>query len=338
MTPQQLNDYLFHVTESEKKYKAEGRNTFFDTLEKRESDNPVVGSVYILNNVKNDPHRNESATMYFKKNSRFCVTPYHVHDWIELNYMYSGNCVQTINGREYRMKQGQCVLIDKDTPHEISFLREEDILYSIMIQPEYLNSSFFSRLSHDSIITEFFINAISEEKDHRNYIFFHSENSRRFSAFMNELVCELIEPSYCSNDIANSLFNLVLCELILCYSKYNEIRDRKMNTTSISSVLIYIEDHFKTCTLSETADHFNLNPTYLSTLIKQKLNITFKDLVQKQKLYYATSLLKNTKLTIVEVAHEAGYENMNFFYRKFFNAYGCTPKEYRHKQQETKTV
>ena len=102
-----------------------------------------------------------------------------------------------------------------------------------------------------------------------------------------------------------------------------------MNTTSISAVLTYIENNFKTCTLTSAADYFGLNPNYLFTLIRQKLNTTYKDLIQKQKLYYAAALLRNSKPTIMEAAYEAGYENMNFFYRKFHEIYGCTPKQYR---------
>ena len=51
--------------------------------------------------------------------------------------------------------------------------------------------------------------------------------------------------------------------------------------------------------------------------------------VEAQRLGHAASLLRNTDRPVEEVAHEVGYENLTFFYRKFREAYGLAPAEYR---------
>ena len=43
----------------------------------------------------------------------------------------------------------------------------------------------------------------------------------------------------------------------------------------------------------------------------------------------ASFLLKNTKLTIEEIALNIGYENLSYFYRLFEKTYGMTPRTYR---------
>jgi AraC-like DNA-binding protein len=57
--------------------------------------------------------------------------------------------------------------------------------------------------------------------------------------------------------------------------------------------------------------------------------MTYKQLVQSQKLKYAAKFLRNTNMSVTEIANEAGYENISFFYQKFQEHYGCSPKEYR---------
>jgi len=40
-------------------------------------------------------------------------------------------------------------------------------------------------------------------------------------------------------------------------------------------------------------------------------------------------LLKNTNMTIEEIASNVGYENISFFYRLFKKRYGTSPKKYK---------
>ena len=74
-----------------------------------------------------------------------------------------------------------------------------------------------------------------------------------------------------------------------------------------------------------------MNPNYLSNYIKKQTGHTFTQLVQDQRLMYAGSLLRNTDIPVAETANMAGYENVSFFYKKFLEKYGCSPKEYRNR-------
>lgn len=267
--------------------------------------------------------------LYLKKQSRFLECPMHIHNWIEINYMYSGCCSQIINDTSYVLKKGQVVLIDTDTPHATAILGEDDIMVSLLINKDYLTSNFFNRFSKDSILSSFFINSINKNTNHDNYIVFHSERSRKLPLFFNELICEIYDPSINSTDIINSLFTLVLCELINVYEKDMELENLDMNRNSISPILRFIEGNYATCTLESTARFFNMNPNYLTTLLKQRTGHSYKELVQQQRISKAAQLLKNTNSSVTEIANTIGYENISFFYKKFKERYGCSPKEYR---------
>lgn len=325
----QLDNYFRKITDSEKKYIAQGHNTFFDDLETVIIDGPERIEAKVLYNTNNYQHHNQANSMYIKKNSRFCITPYHIHDWVEIGYMYSGSCKQKINGKEYTQRKGQVILIDKDTPHELSFMKEDDILISIMIKPEYLNAGFFNRISNDNILTSFFINTLSNERLHNSYIVFPENQSTKLSFYMNELFCEMIDASPYNEDRIDSLFTLILCELIELYSMQKEVVFEQSGEASLVAIVKYIENNYRNCSLESVADHFALNPSYLSFLIKKKLNTNYIDLIQRQRLKSAKTYLMNTNMSVVEIANTVGYDNMNFFYKKFKKLYGATPSEYR---------
>lgn len=320
-----LDNNLRALTSSEKKYLSGEKGHAFDKL-------PLVdcnGQKVKLMLFSNTSEMISNNFLYIKKQSRFQACPAHIHDWIEINYMYSGQCPQIINGTSYVLEQGQVVLIDTDTPHSTSALEMNDIMISLVISKEFLNINFFNRLSKDSILSKFFINAINKNTRHDNFILFHSENSRKLPLFFNELVCEFYDPSINSPDMVSSLFTLVLCELINIYENDIGKKDLNIQRNSVIPILRYIEGNYNNCTLESTAEFFNINSNYLTTLLKQTTGNSYKELVQHQRLTKACQLLRNTDFTVTDVANQVGYENMNFFYRKFKDKYHCSPKEYR---------
>lgn len=273
--------------------------------------------------------------IFIKKQSRYQACPTHIHNWIEINYMYSGNCSQIINQTSHTLKKGQVVLIDTDTPHSTGILGDNDIMVNILIDKQYLNTNFFNRFSQDSILSEFFINSINMNTTHNNYILFHSENSPKLSLFFNELLCEMYDPSINSTDIINSLMTLVLCELINVYKEDIDHQTSNISQSLIAPILRYIEANYQTCTLESTATFFNMNPHYMTTLLKQRTGDSYKELIQRQRFTRAAWLLRNTSVSITNIANNVGYENMSFFYKKFKQKYGCSPNEYRSQMSKT---
>lgn len=51
-------------------------------------------------------------------------------------------------------------------------------------------------------------------------------------------------------------------------------------------------------------------------------------------MQYASKLLLNSSYSIDQIAHECGYQNLSFFYKKFKETYYCLPKEYRNRNKK----
>ncbi|MBR1478454.1 MAG: 2-isopropylmalate synthase [Lachnospiraceae bacterium] len=103
----------------------------------------------------------------------------------------------------------------------------------------------------------------------------------------------------------------------------------------IVEILSFIQTHYEEATLDMIAEEFHLSKPYLSKYIKEKAGLTFQDVVKEERLKRAEALLKETDLSIENVAAEVGYENVEHFNRLFKKKHGVTPVQFRKAAQKT---
>lgn len=326
MTYNQLDNLLRQYTDSEKRHLS---GLFSDYMNTPYTINKKQSQVYqftFSNLLLND-------SIMITKNQRFAPVPNHIHDYIEINYMYSGECKEWIDEKSHIIHQGQMTLIDTKTPHSIENTGENDILINFMIKKEYLSHSFLSRLNHQNLITSFFINALHEEETTLNYMIFNTENNERLQLFIHELLREYYFPSLNAKEMINSLFLLIILEMM--NSLHTNVNYESINQSNsiIINALQYIENHYLECTLESTAKHVGMSACYLTTLLKKHLHASYKELIIQLKMEHAVQKLLNTDESIDNIACQSGYQNLTFFYKKFKEIYHCSPKEYRQRNR-----
>jgi len=103
----------------------------------------------------------------------------------------------------------------------------------------------------------------------------------------------------------------------------------------IVDILSFIKQDFENVTLDTLSEEFHLSKPYLSKYIREKVGMTFQEVVRKERMKKARALLKETDLTVEVVAVEVGYENVEHFNRLFKNMYDMTPVQYRKQETES---
>lgn len=320
-----LQKKLFELTKHEVKYK----NDIQDFSDIPFKTRKIHGMEIPYVSIKEFADYKSGPLFSIKRHSRFQDFPSHCHEGIEINYMYNGSCKQIINGKEHILNCRQTLFLNPDTIHKILPLGEHDILLNININPDFLITNFLNRFSCDSILTRFFVNALTDSIQQDTFLFFDSQKSDRLSNYLENLLCEWWHPSIIAQDIMENLLSLVMCELVIIYQKQYTDTTNPFVHSQILPILRYVEENYQACTLSETARFFNLNPNYLSNLLKKHTGLSYRELVQQKKLISAEQLLRSSNLSISEIAHMIGYENISFFYKKFKERNGCLPNEYR---------
>lgn len=82
-------------------------------------------------------------------------------------------------------------------------------------------------------------------------------------------------------------------------------------------------------TVTWCATQFNFSPNYFGDMIKKEVHITAQEYIRGKIVSHAQVLLRQTNMTINEIAEELGFAYPNHFTRMFHKATGYTPLKYR---------
>lgn len=85
--------------------------------------------------------------------------------------------------------------------------------------------------------------------------------------------------------------------------------------------------------LNSVASAFGLNPNYLSGYFKEQQGENFLVFLNRTRLEQAKALLRDTALSLEEIAHRTGYSGGAVLIRNFKKYCGMTPGQYRETQE-----
>ena len=85
--------------------------------------------------------------------------------------------------------------------------------------------------------------------------------------------------------------------------------------------------------ISFYADRLHISPVYLSRVVRQVTGRTVVDYIYQMLLMEASYLLRTSQLSITQIADRLHFADTTTFTRFFKRLKGCTPKEYRQRQQ-----
>ncbi|MFR2626907.1 MAG: hypothetical protein ACLS89_04920 [Collinsella sp.] len=137
-----LDNLLLELTDSERAYRAGARYDWCDAFDwdfQPEIDDNHVHK--IGNRMRALHQKGMPEGLSIVRNSRFNPVPEHVHDYVEISYVYCGNAPQIVNGAQLTLAQNEVLLLDAACPHAIGELGEHDIMLSIVISRPMLRRS-----------------------------------------------------------------------------------------------------------------------------------------------------------------------------------------------------
>ncbi|MHB9095554.1 MAG: PocR ligand-binding domain-containing protein [Eubacteriales bacterium] len=127
------------------------------------------------------------------------------------------------------------------------------------------------------------------------------------------------------DELCNWIFKVMDSFVELVYGitgvKYTEI---------IEAATQYIRKHYdQNLTINEIARVVYISPYYLSHIFKEHLNCTLIDYLTKVRMEQAKKLLRNPRLSIVDVAEKIGYNDPGYFSKVFKKTVGISPSIFK---------
>ncbi|MEM1259800.1 MAG: AraC family transcriptional regulator [Bacteroidota bacterium] len=149
-----------------------------------------------------------------------------------------------------------------------------------------------------------------------------------------------------TKDIILSYVNILLLKVARLFEKQAKglklgKEERTNDIKTVGRFKTLIEESFRNNGLYESesphqvqfyALRLNMHPNHLNALIKRITDHTASEIIQKHVLSLAKSRLRNTGLSIKEIAFELHYNYPNHFTNFFKKQLGITPNQYRNSQ------
>ena len=261
-----------------------------------------------------------------RPHTRFVHFPRHSHNYVEMVYMCSGSTTHIINDRDrITLQKGDLLFLNQNATQEILPAGKNDIAVNFIILPEFFDHA-FSMIERENILHDFLISVLSQDSSLSSYLHFQAKDILPVQNLIENMIWTLLHKKAGTNTINQTTMGLLFLNLSMFTDTINQDDPNQYEQNLVFSVLKYIETHYKNGSLTEVAEEMKQPAYFISRLLKKYTDSNFKELLQQRKLQQAAY---QTPLTVDAVMENIGYDNSSYFYRKFREKYGCSPRKYR---------
>jgi len=278
--------------------------------------------------IESEKFLTNGDTIVLRKHTRFIDFPRHRHNYIEVNYVFSGSLKQKVGEDEIFLKKGELLFLNQHIDHEIKACGKEDIVINFIIEPKFFEF-IFTYLSNNNLMSNFIIDSLYNHTQKGQYLYYQVSEVKSIQELVKKMMYEMTEKSYLSESSMKLYMGLVMIELIKHSDKLKNSKIDTYQQSLIAEVLKCIDEQYRTITLYELAESLKQPHYSLSKQIKKATGSTFKELLQEKRLSIAKNLLEGSAMPVAEIAEFIGYDNVSYFYRIFRSKYGYTPKKIR---------
>lgn len=142
------------------------------------------------------------------------------------------------------------------------------------------------------------------------------------------IICD--NCKYWGAGIDEDIIKASIHALCVCVNKLPQIvKNEYGDDERLMAIMNYIQSNYQTVTLESLANEFHISAPYLCRYIKKKSGKNFGDIITSVKIKKAKTLLRNGNMTVENIAHAIGYQNVEHFNRTFKKKTNMTPVQYR---------
>lgn len=263
-----------------------------------------------------------------RPHTRFVHFPKHRHNYIEVIYMCKGSTIHIVDGNRVVLEEGDLLFLNQNAVQEILPAGEGDIAINFIILPQFFDTAFEMIGVDDNLLRDFLVGSLCRNSKTASYLYFHVAEVLPIQNLVENMVWSLLHNSLNKRSSNQITMGLLILHL-LNYMDKMETGEKQFDQELVINVLNYIEANYKDGSLSELAEIMGYDLYWMSREIKKRTGKTYKELLQTKRMNQAAYMLTNTKMPVSEIIQMVGYDNSSYFYRKFRERYGVSPKEFR---------
>ena len=235
----------------------------------------------------------------------------HFHNgYYEIYYLKRGTVRYIISDKIFELSKNDVALIPKGVIHNTSYSELENERLLLNFSKEYLS---------DTSLLESFDNGVISLTEKEGFDF--------------ENILKKIEREISSEDaFSKKLVTQYITEILILFMR-KENRDRKAELEGYNKIMQtaaeYINSSFDTdISLAALSKKFSLSQSFFSRKFKEITGFGVAEYITLVRIKRAEKLLRDTNLSMTDVAYSCGFSDSSYFAATFKKLIGMTPLKY----------
>lgn len=254
----------------------------------------------------------------------------HMHEFLELAYVWEGEAIHKINGTNaVKIRTGDYFIIDYKTEHEYFSTNEHFVMLNCLFLPQLLDKSLLYCRDFKTLLSHYMLRLNYDDVNFKmeNRIFHDDDLEVR--GLLEKMLTEYDERRLGWRE----MLRVNLIGTIITAAR--NISSEQGTGDIIRRIENEIHQNYdKKTALSDYARRWNYSLPYLSRKFKTETGVTYSEYVMRTRVNEACRLLVNTDKKIAEISELVGYGDVDFFCRVFKKHTGVTPKTFRRAVEE----
>ena len=274
-------------------------------------------NIAVLDNISSIMETNETASKM---------------DCFMVAFCQEGSLNVQINGKNYQLDADYCAILPPGTIIRKMNSGESYVLKIAVASQDFLNDILSPSNDTCNVIRYLYNNPIfpiSPKESYKMYLY-------------KELLINLVQevPHAYSKQTRRYHFAGMFCEMMAALNK--QIPEHERSDVNRNRSIIIARDFIQMVnadngshrSVSYYADHLFYSPKYLCTIVRQVTGKTPIQIINEHAIKEIKQKLKNSDLSIKEIADYFDFSNPSFFGKYVKNHLGISPLQYRLKEED----
>lgn len=251
------------------------------------------------------------------RQKNFKKKEHHYHNWYEIFIVLSGECRFSVYDKFYNIRKGEAMLFQPGVFHYYTSPLGCEYLI-IEVTAGYI-SRFFSADAANILLKCFNSVLIALSDDEL------SECVRLAQIADNETNSDMPDRLLAIGGILN-----IFTKADKKQHTENLYSKRKNTVEKLNYITNYIAENYKNITsITDLAKSCYISKSHMCGIFRRELGVSVSNYINNLKIDLARELLITTKMSVIDISVECGFNSTQYFHKTFKNQLGCSPTEYR---------
>lgn len=255
---------------------------------------------------------------------------YHWHPHAELLQIIDGRANFQVNGEQILLEPGDLIFFKPNVLHGSHDCFGEYLRFRAVV----FDSAFLVGTSGDIISQKYLHTLFSSRRENYIYVKPYTVCSDQLELDMEKTFRHMKRQEEGYEILIKSLLYEMMYYFYSLQSTREDFHPDKRKTVLIRSMVAYVNQHYREkLVLEEVAKQFSFSEGYFCRFFKENFKMTFGEYIQGVRLTEAERLVRDTDMTIEQIAMETGFSDANYFTVCFKKQLHQTPREYRKRRR-----